>query len=346
MIQALKNYIKRYLNRGFIDNPSLYPYPFDLKNSHSYYVKTLGPKNPDKRFYIIWRDHHGAGFFSNYVFVICHLLIAKENNLIPLIDFKNFKTLYNENNSINGTENAWEYYFEPLNNYTLEEVYQSQNVLFCNGTFPKGFSYNLSEINGSFQISKDLKINKTVENFIQGSLKIDNTYLGVHFRGKEMNLADSHPFGPTYKQLVFYTKMLLRKYKLSKIFIVTEDPKAIEVLEKHFPKTVFYTDSYRSKKGNAYKELEARKNHRYHLGLEILRDACLLAQSGGILYSDSNVNEYARLINNNQYKFRCEIKNGINTPHPIYSKFKYNIIKRLPKQLGGLRDEVIMTEKT
>lgn len=165
-------------------------------------------------------------------------------------------------------------------------------------------------------------------------------------RSADMVAIANHPFGPTYKQLVFNTKILIKKYKLSKIFIVTEDPKSIEVLEEHFPKMVFYTDSYRSKKGNAYKELKARKNHRYYLGLEILRDAHLLAQCGGILYSDSNVNEYSRLINNYQYKFRCEIKNGTNSPHHIYSKFKYNIIKRLPKHLGGLRDEVVITEKT
>ncbi|MFA6276982.1 MAG: hypothetical protein WC622_09545 [Pedobacter sp.] len=345
MIRALKNRIKEYLNKDFISNVTMYDYPFDLKKGDMLYVRSFGNKNPDKKFYIIWRDYYGAGFFSNYAFVIAHILIAKKNNFIPIIDFENFKTIYNEKESINGSENAWNYYFERLSDYSLEEVYGSKNVLFCNGGFPNGFSYNLTEIEGANQLSKEIKINKTVENFIQSSLKTDSTYVGVHFRGKEQNLASHHPFGPTYKQLVSNTKMLLEKYNLSKIFIVTEDLKAIETLEKKFPKAVFYTNSYRTKKGNAYKELEARKHHRYLLGLEILRDAHLLSQCGGILHSDSNVNEYARLINDHQYKFQCEIKNGFNTHHPIYSKFKYKLIKYLPQQFGGLLNEVIIKEK-
>jgi hypothetical protein len=344
MIKVLKKYIKKYLNRPFIENPPMYPYPFNIKKDSLPCIKTFGVKNPDKMFYIIWRDCYGAGFFSNYIFVIGHIIIAKRNNYIPIIDFKNFKTLYNENDLINGSENAWEYYFEPLNNYSLDEVYNSKNVLFCNGAFPSEFSFNLTEIKEASEISKEIKLSKTVKDFVRSSVKIDNTYLGVHFRGKELNLASGHPFGPSYKQLFINTKILLERYNLSKIFIVTEDFKAIKVLEKHFPDKVYYTDSYRAKKGNAYKDLNARKYHRYYLGLEILRDAQLLSKCNGILYSNSNVNEYSRLINDSQYKFECEIKNGLNTYHPIYSKFKYNIIKRLPKNLGGLLNEVILTE--
>lgn len=346
MIGALKNHIKRLINKPFVVTSKMYEYPFDLKGDNSLYLKRLGPANPDKKFYIIWRDHYGSGFFSNYVYVIVHLLIARKHHFIPIIDFKNFKTLYNEKEAINGTENSWNYYFEPLNKYTLEEVYQSQNVFFCDGTFAKGFSFNLTEIENAREIAGALKYNKTVENFIQNSLKTDSSYLGIHFRGKEQNLTSYHPFGATYKQVVDNTKILLKKYNLAKIFIVTEDPKMITILEKNFPNMVFYTNSYRSKKGNAYNEIESRKNHRYLLGLEILRDAQLLAQCSGILYSSSNVNEYSRFINNNRYKFQCEIRNGSNSAHPIYSKFKFKLIKRLPKRFGGLFNEIILLNNT
>ncbi len=344
MLSFAKKSLKKYLNRNFLDYPKIYSYPFNLKDDNLHYIKDFGEKNPDKQFYVIWRDYYGSGFFSNYTFVVCHLLIAKKNNFIPIIDFKNFKSLYNENEEINGTENAWQYYFEQLNTYSLDEVYSSKNVVFCDGTFPKGFSYNLNEIDGAFDISREIKINKTVEDFICHDLKIDISYLGVHFRGMEQNLAASHPFGPTYNQMIVHTRMLLEKYNLAKIYLVTEDLRALEVFEKSFPNQVFYTNSFRTKGTNAYKLLTARKNHRYKLGLEILRDAYLLSQCGGILYSSSNVNEFARLINNKKYKFQCEIINGTNSNHQTYSKFKYSLVKRLPKTLGGLYNEVILIE--
>ena len=39
---------------------------------------------------------------------------------------ENFTTIYNEREKINNTYNAWEYYFEKLNKYTLNEVYNSE----------------------------------------------------------------------------------------------------------------------------------------------------------------------------------------------------------------------------
>jgi len=344
MRKVIKNYLQKLTDKIFVSTPKISSYAFNLRGDDLCYYKTFGEKNGDKNFYVIWRDEYGAGFFSNYTFVICHILLAKKKNFIPIIDFENFKTLYNEDQEINSSRNAWNYYFDSLNKYPLEEVYQSQNVFFCDGRFPRGFSYNLTEIDGAEVIAKKLNLNKNVKNFIDNSLAIDSSYLGVHFRGKEQNLAAGHSFGPTYKQIVTNSKMLLEKYNLSKIFVVTEDPKAIEALLKNFPNQVFFTDSFRVENGNAYNYLNSRLNHRYRLGLEILRDAYLLSQCGGILYSDSNVNEFARLINSNQYRFQCQILNGINSSNAIYSKIKYKILKHLPYKLGGLLNKVSIVD--
>ena len=45
---------------------------------------------------------------------------------------QNFFTIYNENNKVDKTYNAWEYYFEQLSNFTLEEVYKSKNITHTN----------------------------------------------------------------------------------------------------------------------------------------------------------------------------------------------------------------------
>ena len=72
---------------------------------------SLGEKNKDKVFYVIKRSP-GTGFFSNVLFVINHLMIAKKNNYIPIVDMENFPTIYNEINEIFKIKNSWEYYFE------------------------------------------------------------------------------------------------------------------------------------------------------------------------------------------------------------------------------------------
>ena len=75
------------------------------------------------------RRSPGAGMFSNVNYVVNHLKICDQYNFTPIVDMENFTTIYNEREKINNTYNAWEYYFEKLNKYSLKEVYKSQNVI-------------------------------------------------------------------------------------------------------------------------------------------------------------------------------------------------------------------------
>jgi len=85
--------------------------------------------NEDKTFYIIRRPEPGAGLFSNFHWVLGHIIYALEKNYIPVVDMKNYKTYFNETALINGTKNAWEYYFKQPTNYNLDEAYKSKNVV-------------------------------------------------------------------------------------------------------------------------------------------------------------------------------------------------------------------------
>ena len=81
--------------------------------------------------------------FSNFIYVLNHLEIAKRNNFIPIVDMENFTTIYNEKEKIDNTYNAWEYYFEKLNKYSLKEVYKSQNVIISENSFYDSFNHNI-----------------------------------------------------------------------------------------------------------------------------------------------------------------------------------------------------------
>ena len=90
----------------------------------------LKPINEKKEvYYIIRRDGHGAGFFSNYLWVLSHIMYAEDLGMIPVVDMKHYPTLYSENYVVNGTKNAWNYYFEDISPVSLHKAYASRNFV-------------------------------------------------------------------------------------------------------------------------------------------------------------------------------------------------------------------------
>lgn len=63
------------------------------------------------RYYIIRRKSPGAGFFSNYLYVLTHICYAIERGYKPVVDMQHYSTLYNEDAPINETLNCWKYYY-------------------------------------------------------------------------------------------------------------------------------------------------------------------------------------------------------------------------------------------
>jgi len=334
--------INNYVSKVFVKVKPFKSF-VDIKDLPSGYYKSFGKKNPDKFFYIIWLDHRGSGFFSNVSSVLCHLKIATGNGMIPVIDFKNFPTLYNEKGKINNTANSWEYYFSPVSKYSLEEVYQSKNVFFSTGLYPGGMSYSITENAGLFKIySKYISLQPDVENKVATYSKIINFkqgVLGIHFRGQEQKYATGHSFPPTEKQMFRYTDEIMQKYKITKIFLITEDIDYLNLFIKRYGDRIYYSDMFRTRKVNAYK-LAPRKNHMYLLGKEVLIDAILLSKCKGLLCGDSNVSEMARFMNNKKYQFVYKIDNGINSNNPLIARHLYAFKKYLPSTYGGLIDKL------
>lgn len=337
--------INTYVSKVFVEAKPFKSF-VDIKSLPAGYYKSFGKKNPDKTFYVIWLDHRGSGFFSNVSSVLCHLKIATDNGMTPVIDFKNFPTLYNEKGKINNTFNSWEYYFAPVSIYSLDEVYHSKNVFFSSGLYPKGMSYSITENPGLYGIyTKHISLQNDIQAKIKSytqQINFQDNVLGIHFRGQEQKYATGHSFPPTEEQMLRYTDRILQKYKISKIFLVTEDIDYLNLFIKRYGDKVYYTDMFRTRKVNAYK-IRPRKNHMYLLGKEVLVDAMLLSKCRGLLCGDSNVSEIATFINHQKYQFHYKIDNGINSSNPLIARHLYGIKKYLPTRYGGLKDKLIIT---
>ena len=50
-------------------------------------------------------------------------------------------------NKINFTQNAWEYYFQNLNKYRLQDIYKSKNVYFTDSKFIRGMNSDTNSNN-------------------------------------------------------------------------------------------------------------------------------------------------------------------------------------------------------
>lgn len=350
-LKIFNNYITRY--KGFfrqILNSKFVTYSFSGTNElklacyPKVFAKSFGNDNLNKMFYVIWRRGGGAGFFSNLTFVLIHIKIAETLGMIPIVDFEHFPIYYNEDSSVDNLKNSWEYYFEQVSPYSLMEVYGSKHVFFCDGEFPWEY-WDKNLRNKEFYQAYYKKYVK-LKSVVYDKLEIYNDIfnervLAVHFRGKEMNYAAEHYFAPTIKQMFKYTEMMLKQYNLTKIFIVTEEKHYLDAFRERYGDKLIFTDSFCIASINAYK-LYPRSNHRYQLGLEILRDTLLLSRCNAILCSSSNVSETAMFLGNHEVS--CFIDNGINSSNFFVSKFLYDIKKYLPHWCGGLKDKIIIRE--
>lgn len=90
--------------------------------------KNFGPLNPFLKFYLIRSEGTDEGLMALYLGRLREICWSLQNNFIPFVDWKNDRTQYNINSPVNGTLNAWEYYFEQPSAFSLEEIYHSRNV--------------------------------------------------------------------------------------------------------------------------------------------------------------------------------------------------------------------------
>ena len=142
-------------------------------------IRSKGELNKDKIFYVIQRNP-GKGFFSNVAFVINHIKVAIDNGFIPIVDMENFVTWYNEKNKIFKTNNAWEYYFKQVSNFSLNEVYNSKNIILTNRNFYRSSGF-LDSVN------EDKELKNIFQKYIiiqKNKLKVIN-YLKKNFLKKK-----------------------------------------------------------------------------------------------------------------------------------------------------------------
>ena len=260
----------------------IFPEQYEKEVNRDKYLR-LGKANPDKTFFIIHGQDPKSGWGNIILRVLEGIGYAKENGLIPIIDMKNIKNQYISEKR-GEIENAWDNYFIPLNEYTLEEVYESQNVILCGN-----YGHNAKPVSAAF-----LRFNSftqfSVENeYLRLGLK-GKVFPGAVYRGTDYYKAYNHPDPPKIEDFI---QSIREKYEDSgyeTIFLATEIQEVVDIMERAFPDRIRYVDQMR------YSENERRyladihfnrERDSYKKGLEYLKVLWILSRSKEI-YGYSN----------------------------------------------------------
>jgi hypothetical protein len=294
--------------------------------------KSFGNLFPDKTFYIIRRLPPGAGLFSNFHYVLDHIYCAFEKGYIPVVDMKNYRTSYTEKHPMNGTLNAWEYYFEQPTDYTMEDAYKGKNVVLSSlksleRQIPSPYQAYMFNDKNAIQshyncISQYMRFRPEVMNIINkqqnllfnGRTKI----LGVMSRGSDYNVYRSylHSILPSSAWLCKKSKELFDEWGMEHVFLTTEEAFVVDEFEKTFGERLIVTE--RERLVNYNNQLLTpeirynRENDKYFSGLEYITDIVLLSRCDAIICPMVTGSVAAVELNNNRYTHRYIIDFGFN----------------------------------
>ena len=271
------------------------------------HYKTFGKLNPDIKFFVV-RGNNLMGLLALYLNNLPLIYDALEKGFIPCVDFKNYKTQYNIDSPVNGTFNAWDYYFEQPSNYELEEIYRSKNVILSGWKFYSLPQKNMAPVNDSImrEMIKRVPIKKYIYDIAENKIKSDgiDKMIGILVRGTDyIKLRPiGHPIPPTPENAASKLDEFIAKYGQHKIFLATEDENIYNFFVKRYGDLIYTSDNNLVKyAGTDYLYNEINSSNKYKFGLDYLVKMICLSRCKFLIASRTAGTNFARLLNNNSY---------------------------------------------
>ena len=257
MLKSAKKQINKYMQNIFGDGRVIYL--LRIINWTIFHWKErkrelhYGKEDPDKWYYIIRPESLSDGLLSLYIKVYFEVKKAEQNKWIPYIDFNDKKCQYRVNRLINGSNNAWEYYFTQPVKLDDDYLRTKKNVIISGW----GFDTNdVKKYDLEYFCGKEFKeflvkygVNDYTENIANSFYSkhfISGNTLGVFVRGTDYIKMKprGHYVQPTVKQLEEKIDKFLLKYDIRKIFVVTEDKQIYDTLKYKYKNKIFTSDNY------------------------------------------------------------------------------------------------------
>lgn len=204
----------------------------------------FGEKNPFRKFYVIRCPQSTLGFFGLYNYVVSHIKKAEEMGYEPIADWK-----YYPNSSVTtkytfAKENAWDLYFEPMLDISLDEVYQSKYVWMSSGESKA----SLGEVRQEEELLKSKII---IEKYMRPSKRVKERFLkrysefgmdtekimGILCRGTDFTASKPqyHTICPSASQMIDIIEEKMKEWGYYEhIFVATEDKNILSSLKQQY----------------------------------------------------------------------------------------------------------------
>lgn len=229
-------------------------------------VKThfcFGDKNRDKTFFVIACDSKYMGLYSMIFYMLPFIEYAHKKKYIPMIDLQESNMPLIQDEDRFGLENPWEYYYEqPGKGYTMEEVYQSRNVIIMKDG---AFRIEMPDWNAMFPATDEelkrwhhmirsyIRLNKELEERVEKErdriFKPERKVMGVGIRAglregmlRNVALFNGHPIQPTCEELINIVAGKMKEWECDSLFISCDDREYLNKFISYFGEVCYYTE--------------------------------------------------------------------------------------------------------
>lgn len=338
--KLIRNFKKNYCVRF------KYNHFFDKYDWHEVRV-SLGKENPDKTFFVIRKVNNAVGLLSCYLTALTRLLLNEEKSYIPVMDMEtHYYKLIDAEKDKNKKVNAWEHYFMPLSDYSMDDVRRSRDVIFSEGVHtPQAGLCLFNKTKVTEDILKPFyKIDKKyfklrphlVERFekkhkelfmgkrVMGTMIRDDYFFlaaGREQKAPEYNThpgIEWHPKQPTPWELCDIVEEKMKKYKCDYIFVIAETSYSLNVFKQRFGEKLLHS-------GRAVKQIDEldfskfrksaikynEENLRVNSNIDYLEEIYLLSKCTSLTAAKCSGSVVAALWNQGKYEHMDILQLGV-----------------------------------
>ena len=294
--------------------------------------RSFGACNPDEIYYVIRPIHQDSYFcllplhclLANYFYVLSHLAYAQEKGWIPLIDQESYPVYNRLPDPVDGTRNAWEYYWQQPGSRHLAETYQSQHVVLSKRSwfYQWDLGYEVAKYHDKGQIHFFHELAECVP--LQESMRAEllgwrerlfaenGRVLGVSFRfgghaTGAVNKGLGHPIQPTVVDLIAITRDRMDMLKMEYVFLASDEQNAVDEFKNAFRERLIVMPRLRANAGKSYTEENDNGMYASERMLRTTREYLiemeLLAQCNGLIGSITSGLRYAIVKNDGRYEY-------------------------------------------